>query len=338
MLATALRATGLTVGLFTSPHIHCFHERINIHGQPISDASLSLLLERMIPLALQVGASYFETATALALQAFSDACVDVEILESGVGARLDSTTAVPADMALLTPIGLDHQQWLGDSIEAITQEKAWVADGCGAFFSAPQSEVVIGVLKQLEKVPHVAFPLDLPLLMFGKHQQENAALALQAAHTICKELHTEHVDNAVLEHAVTQIQVPGRLQLFTRGQAKIWLDAAHNRHAIEALLPSLATLGRMDAILVLTRDDRSLLDVLPLLRPFTEILMVSEEDALHDSSLQACTSVQQALQSILTDKPQAKILVLGSFITVAAAMSVLELPQAHRNVYIRTMS
>jgi len=114
MLANALQACGLKVGLYTSPHILQFNERIRINGEPVSDTALLQGIEQLMPRALEIGASYFETATALALKQFSDLEVDVEILEAGVGARLDATTAVEADVALITPIGLDHQGWLGE--------------------------------------------------------------------------------------------------------------------------------------------------------------------------------------------------------------------------------
>ncbi|MDX8405348.1 MAG: bifunctional folylpolyglutamate synthase/dihydrofolate synthase, partial [Mariprofundus sp.] len=126
MLAAALQSSGLSVGLYTSPHLLCFNERIRLQGVPVADDVLYGAMQRLMPIALQAGASYFETATALALDIFANAGVDVEILEAGVGARLDATTAVAADMALLTPIGLDHQAWLGDSVAAVASEKAYV--------------------------------------------------------------------------------------------------------------------------------------------------------------------------------------------------------------------
>jgi len=123
MLSRTLADYGLKTGLYTSPHIHQFNERIRINGLPISNAELVSRLENLIPKVLEIGASYFEMATTLALCFFSDSRVDVEILEAGVGARLDATTSVPADMALLTPIGLDHQNWLGESLSDIAREK-----------------------------------------------------------------------------------------------------------------------------------------------------------------------------------------------------------------------
>jgi len=314
MLAAALQAAGLKVGLYTSPHILQFNERIRINGQPISDSDLHALLETIMPIALDVGASYFEVATALTLQHFSQSQVDVEILEAGVGARLDATTAVDADMALITPIGLDHEVWLGDSIASVAEEKAYALHDCKWGISAPQTAEVSDILLQHHENLQFTEPFDLPCLMAGKHQQGNAALAYTALNTLC-EYDVIHADKNILKQATSQAVAPGRLQYIQHQQAHIWLDAAHNRHAIEALLPSLPELANpFDAILVYTRDDRSLSNELELLRPFTKQLIDQN----------TADSPEQALQHILEDNPTARILVLGSFITVAAALTWLK--------------
>jgi len=314
MLAAGLQAAGLKVGLYTSPHILHFNERIRIHGQPISDSNLYALLETVMPIALEAGASYFEVATALALHHFSQNNVDVEILEAGVGARLDATTAVDADMALITPIGLDHEAWLGDNIASVSEEKAYALHGCRWGLSAPQVSEVRDILLRHHESLQFTDVFDLPCLMVGKHQQCNAALAYSALNTLC-EHHVIHSDKNILKKAVNQAVAPGRLQHIQHHQAHIWLDAAHNRHAIEALLPSLLDLANpFDAILVYTRDDRSLSNEMELLRPFTKQL-------IDQSTIE---SPVEALQQVLEAKPAARILVLGSFITVARITTWLQ--------------
>jgi len=314
MLAAGLQAAGLKVGLYTSPHILHFNERIRIDGLPISDSDLYALLETIMPIALDVGASYFEVATALALQHFSQSAVDVEILEAGVGARLDATTAVDADMALITPIGLDHEAWLGDNIASVAEEKAYALHGCRWGISAPQVSEVSDILLRHHENLQFTEPFDLPCLMAGKHQQTNAALAYTALGTLC-EHDIIHADKNILKQAVSQAIALGRLQYMQHQQAHIWLDAAHNRHAIEALLPSLPELADpFDTILVYTRDDRSLSNELELLRPFTKQII----------DHRTIGSPEQALQSVLKSQPAARVLVLGSFITVAAALTWLK--------------
>jgi len=316
MLATALQDAGFRVGLFTSPHILCFNERIRIQGKDIAGDKLIQYLEHIVPKALANGASYFETATALALQAFSDADVDIEILEAGVGARFDATTAVPADLAILTPIALDHQGWLGDTLQKIAFEKSWVSNGCSSCFSAIQPAIVSAVLRK--NIPSVRWVESQTTLsvMPGKHQQVNASLALAAAKHVCHQLQSTVSDSA-LTLAIENTVVPGRLQQISLGKATIWLDAAHNAHAIETLLPSLPMLADpLDAIFIMTREDRCLDDTIPLLQPFAkEVVNISQ-----------CTDdvIFSAFEQRIRQNTAATLLLLGSFTTVAAGLRWLE--------------
>ena len=313
MLAAALQACGLKVGLYTSPHILQFSERIRINGKAISNDALLSLIEAMMPNALKIGASYFEMATALALKHFSDQQVDVEILEAGVGARLDATTAVDADMALITPIGLDHQAWLGDTIESVADEKSYVADGCKMVLSAVQSDVVMPILKQRASKLIVVEPdTSLSLSMPGDHQKQNAALALNAAKCLLeKGLICGSMDQ--IKHAIESTVVTGRLQKIQIGEATIWLDAAHNRHAVEALLPTLKTLN-LDVIIIFTREDRSLADSLPLLASATQQIITDID----------YPNVTEALNTELQSCPNGRFLILGSFITVASVLKQIK--------------
>ena len=317
MLAAGLQVAGLKVRLYTSPHILHYNERIRINGQSISDSNLYALLETVMPIALEVGASYFEVATALALHHFSQHNVNVEILEAGVGARLDATSAVEADMALITPIGLDHEAWLGDNIASVAEEKAYALHGCRWGISALQVPEVRNILFPHHESLQFTEAFDLRCLMAGRHQQINAALAYTALNTLC-EHDVIHADKSTLKQAVCQAVAPGRLQHIHYQQSHIWLDAAHNRHAIKALLPSLPDLANpFDVILVYTRDDRSLNNELELLRPFTKQLIDQNTIA----------SPEKALQHILEEQPEAHILLLGSFITVASALTWLKQQQ-----------
>jgi len=322
MLAAALQSIGLKVGLYTSPHILEFNERIRINGIPVDNDELLAGLARIMPLARRAGASYFETATALALDQFSRASVDVEILEAGVGARLDATTAIAADMALITPIALDHQNWLGDTITQIADEKAHAMQGCRISISAPQCNAAAGVLRNV--CPDILFcdrdsweKLAAP----GLHQQINASLAWTAVQQLSRMLlspdqtDARKTDLTTARHAIARCSVPGRLQHLRMGQADVWLDAAHNRHAVEALLPSLQQLADpFDTILVFTREDRSLADCLSLFAPYAGRII--SNDQIPQQEL----SPAKTLQAEIDRNKQGKFLVLGSFTTVAAIL------------------
>ncbi len=326
MLAAALGACGLKVGLYTSPHILEFNERIRINGAPVSTERLWQSLELIMPVALDVGASYFETATALALDQFAKEKVDVEILEAGVGARLDATTAVAADMALITPIAIDHQNWLGETLAEIAQEKAYVMSGCSHSITAPQYD---GVAKILH-----AFNADISvcdtcqpwhgLALAGLHQQGNASLVWSALQCLAAEGGEKaiHIDLPAAHQALLQCKIPGRLQHLSIGSAHVWIDAAHNNHAIEALLPSLQSMADpFDAILVFTREDRSLKEVLPLLEKYTARLISSDDVALNNGNGGTPATI---LAQQIEQNPQGSFLVLGSFITVASVLATIE--------------
>jgi len=309
MLAAALQACGLKVGLYTSPHILEFNERIRINGTPISTERLWQSLEILMPIALELGASYFETATALALDQFGRQRVDVEILEAGVGARLDATTAVAADMALITPIALDHQNWLGDTLIEIAHEKSYVMQDCQHSISAPQNNDVARILRTFNADIHFSNNEASwhNLSAIGLHQRTNASLAWAAIN----QLATQYaIDLDAARLAILHCQIPGRLQRLKIKHATVWLDAAHNSHAVEALLPSLPFIAKsFDAILVFTREDRSLHTSLPQLQTYTRRLISNDDTA---------TSPATALQTEIKRNPHGHFLVLGSFTSVAA--------------------
>ena len=318
MLAAGLAAAGLKVGLYTSPHIHAFNERIRIDGCPVSDATLLALLPLIVERAMHIGASYFEVATALALQCFSNAGVDVEILEAGVGARLDATTAVPADMALLTPVALDHQAWLGDTLAEVAGEKAHVFDGCRWCFSSMQNDVVRQVVSRIApSVLYISQSVDMQLAMRGAHQRENAALALAAIDALqsAGQINAGQGVSDAMHKAVANVQVPGRLQQVHLDAQSFWLDAGHNQHAVETLLPTLQAVGPFDAVFMFTREDRDLTDALPLLRGLSRRLISGKPS---DASDACYVSLVEALEKE-AGEVDGRYLVLGSFITVAAA-------------------
>jgi len=324
MLAAALQTAGLSVGLYTSPHIRRFNERIRINGVPVENDQLLEKLQELVPMALNCGTSYFETATALALSFFSGADTDAEVLEAGVGARLDATTAIPADMALITAIALDHQAWLGNSLTDIATEKAHAMDGCAYAISAIQSGQVAGILAQHRPdihfiQPEPAFP---QLRAAGKHQHANAALALEAVQCL-QQKGLVRIRPELAGQAIARTEIPGRLQYVRWGIHRIWLDAAHNMHAIEHLLPSLPDLADpFDVIFVFTREDRDLREALPMLHPYARRLTGSER--YRNACDTSYKNLEAALAVELKPNIEKSCLILGSFLTVGAALRWLE--------------
>lgn len=247
MLAHALVAKGLLVGLFTSPHIYRVNERIRVNDRCIDDATLFELCEQVAAQekALGICLTFFELLTMLALLYFEQQGVDVILLEAGLGGRLDSTRVRLASLNLFTPIALDHQAVLGPTLTHIAQEKAAVMHKGAPALTALQDPTVMRCLQsranQVQTTLRVVPPLSpaaahLP----GDFQQQNAALALSAAQSILasRGQRSREVDAELLQGW----SWPGRLEISPapQGGGVVW-DVAHNPHAVQAVLRSLRT-------------------------------------------------------------------------------------------------
>ncbi len=273
-LRAMLSAAGLKVHTFTSPHLVRFNERIVLAGEEISDDRLADVLGRCEAAAGDLPLSYFEAVTAAAFLAFAEAPGDVVILETGLGGRLDSTNVVDRPRAcLITPIGLDHQKFLGDTLEQIAGEKAGILKPNAAFVTGAQRGEAMEVLRSralaVGAKPFIygedwtarqengrlvyedengLFDLSLPRLV-GNHQIDNAATAVATLVASGLAPDQKHL-SAGIENAFW----PARMQRLTEGPlvelasrhagepAELWLDGGHNPHAARALARTLADL------------------------------------------------------------------------------------------------
>ncbi len=235
LLDAACQAAGLTSGLYTSPHLVHFRERIRVDGKPIPDSTLALLLTQLRTAVadFSIAPTFFELATVLALAHFANQKVDVAILETGMGGRLDATNVVTPKVSILTPIGLDHQQWLGNSLEAIAFEKAGIIKPERPVVSAPQPDSVLEVFRETARARNAPFevvstPYNGPLGLAGSHQKWNAALAARALELSGLPVHAEHIAKGF-----ASAQWPGRFQML---RPDLILDGAHNPHAAAQLV------------------------------------------------------------------------------------------------------
>ncbi len=237
MIEIMARAQGLKTGLFTSPHLVDFSERIRVDGRQIADEGLLALLEEVKTLSGSMvhPPTFFELALVMAMKHFIREGVELAILETGLGGRLDATNAVPKNVAVLTPVGLDHQQYLGDSLEEIAFEKAGIIASGKPVVSAIQEpvveEVIAGIAeKNRSRLVFAASGDSTPQPSLpGLHQRANAALAIAALREL-GELPGEDVIRQVL----SQVLWPGRFE-FVPGYGLI-LDGAHNPHAMKELV------------------------------------------------------------------------------------------------------
>jgi len=249
MAAAALRVAGHRVGLYTSPHLVRFHERIQVDGQPISEEALAHCIEqvrRACPWHEHGDPSerltYFEFATLLGLAHFAKERVDVAVLEVGLGGRLDATNAVLPVVTAVSRIGLDHTQLLGNTLDAIAREKAGIFKrGVPAVVARAQDPEALRALRE-EAAAHLA-PFHVadgewsgPLALRGPHQRGNAALAAAALRLLDRA--GVKVGEEQVAQGIAEARWPGRLEEV----GGVVLDGAHNPDGATALAAALPVL------------------------------------------------------------------------------------------------
>jgi dihydrofolate synthase/folylpolyglutamate synthase len=244
MLHAIASAAGIRCGLYTSPHLLSWCERIRLPEGLISEAALQRLLQNLQPLALRHDLTPFELVTAAAMQAFDDAGVELAVLEVGLGGRLDATTVHPDRQVLaFASIGLDHTEHLGPTIAAIAAEKAGVLHPGGSAVSGPQTEEAAQVLRQLAARHGCALRWVEPLApteqggpvlgLRGDLQRSNAAVASAAAEALAER--GWPITPAAIAEGLRQARWPGRLELRRFQGQPLLVDGAHNPPAAAAL-------------------------------------------------------------------------------------------------------
>jgi dihydrofolate synthase/folylpolyglutamate synthase len=285
MLDSICLAAGMRTGLYTSPHLISITERIQIAGQQISeegfarhtatvrDASRGLLESKQI----EALPTFFEQVTAIALLAFREAGVDLAILETGLGGRLDSTTAARAGIVAITQIAMDHEQYLGQTIESIASEKAAIIrPGVTAIIGKQDPRALSMLLSRCKETgvhPILATPPSEPIRigLRGRHQLENAAVAIHLAETLS-------ISRDAILSGLETAHHPGRLELID-GEPPILLDGAHNPAGAEALRDYLEQFGRKPLTLVFgAMSDKKLGRIGEILFPLADNLILTTID------------------------------------------------------------
>ncbi len=257
-IAALLAAMGYRVGLFISPHLRLYNERISIHGVSATDAELVAAFERIEAARGSITLTYFEFSTLAALDLFARARVDFAVLEVGLGGRLDATNIVDADVAAVCSIGLDHTDWLGNSLESIGAEKAGIfRANRPAVLGAAEMPVAVHERIAAIGARAIVFGRDFdaratasgfefrygerlwrdlpPLGLRGDRQVNNAATALA---TLIAGGFDGNLRHELIAKALASTVVPGRFQIIER-EAEWILDVAHNAPAAAALADNL---------------------------------------------------------------------------------------------------
>ncbi|MBS0125691.1 bifunctional folylpolyglutamate synthase/dihydrofolate synthase [Thetidibacter halocola] len=353
MIRAGLEAAGKTVHAYTSPHLVRFHERIRLAGKLIDEDALTAVLDECYAANGGVPITYFEITTVAAILAMARSPADYTLLEVGLGGRLDATNVVarPA-LTIITPVSMDHEQYLGDTLAKIAGEKAGIIKRGVPVIVGPQAEDGLRVIEDRAtalSAPVLAFGqhwhaweergrlvyqderglLDLPLPNLpGAHQIGNAGMALTALRLL-------GLGENAATGAVIRAEWPARMQRLREGalaalvpQAELWLDGGHNPAAGEALGAHLARLPARPTHLVCGMLNTK--DVAGFMRPLaaqaaslTAVSIPGEANTLPAETTaeaarkagmptQTAASVQDALTAIASRDPQARILICGS--------------------------
>jgi len=271
MLDAVLCEGGLRTGLFTSPHLVEFRERIQVAGVRISEEAVveGLTLLRQAAAGWDHQPTFFEYATVLAAWWFDRVGADTVVWETGMGGRLDATNVVTPQVSVITPIGLDHQKWLGDSISEIAGEKAGIIKQRVPVVSAPQKKEALAVIKAKAKEQSSTFrevtaPYEGVVGLPGAHQKWNAAVALaalDAANLI--------PDQVARTRGLAAVQWPARFQ---RVREDLVIDGAHNVPAAETLVATWREVfgGRKARLVFGALRDKNPADLLSVLRHISD--------------------------------------------------------------------
>jgi dihydrofolate synthase/folylpolyglutamate synthase len=352
MIRAGLEAQGNRVHAYTSPHLARFHERIRLAGDLISEDALTEALDRCYAANNGENITYFEITTCAALLVFAETPADYTLLEVGLGGRLDATNVMEPAVSIITPVDLDHQQFLGDTLAAIAGEKAGIIKRGVPCFVGPQHDDAMDVIER------TAARIGAPLIAYGQHfhvsrerdrliyQDETGLLDLplpalpgphqiQNAGAVLATLRHLGADETACEAALTNATWPARMQRLTTGPlvdryapAELWLDGGHNPAAGKAIAATLDTLPNRPTHLVCgmlnTKDVRGFMDPLAAhAQTLTAITIPGEANTLPaqttaDSATSAgiaattAPDIYAALDGIVASTPNARILICGS--------------------------
>jgi dihydrofolate synthase/folylpolyglutamate synthase len=313
-----LRAYGLKTGLLTSPHLTRVNERIVIDGQPISNRALVENWGDIRPYLEIVDAdladkgeselTFFEALTVLAFASFADAPVDVAVIEVGMGGEWDSTNVADGQVAVFTPVALDHTQRLGNTIGEIARTKSGIIKPVAHVVSASQTTEALGELRRASELTESTFAVqgddfslesttvavggqvisvkgiaasypDLFLPLFGDHQAQNATLAIAAVESFLGGGDTPLVAD-VLAEGLAEATSPGRLQIIGT-EPTVLVDAAHNPHGAAALAAAIRTYFTFDevAVVVGVLQDKDADGIIAALAPVATRFYVTQSES-----------------------------------------------------------
>jgi dihydrofolate synthase / folylpolyglutamate synthase len=343
LITSALRAQGYRVGLYTSPHLQEFNERIQVNGEPIAPRALVQLVDDLRPLIDQVEQiTWFEITTGLAFEHFSRQKVDVAVIEVGLGGRLDATNVVEPLVSVITSLSMDHMNILGDTLAKIAFEKAGIIKPGRPLALAPQPDEARAVVEQIAaergspvlavgrdvKVTPLAHSLDgqsvrievqggqaaeLSIPLLGLHQVENAATAYAALQLVRQQGLV--VSEEAIRAGFAGVNWPARFELLRRDPPVI-VDSAHNRDSAQRLRQALDDYlpGREVVLLFGASEDKDVTGILEELLPRVREVVATQ--SIHPRAALADNLVALSEQS---GRPAVAVMPLEAAVEVALA-------------------
>ncbi len=360
LLTAILRAAGYKTGSYTSPHLLRYNERIAVNGEPASDSQICHAFAQIDAARQEISLTYFEFATLAAAIIFSEQAVDIAILEVGMGGRLDAVNLFDTDLAVITPIDLDHMQWLGDNREKIGVEKAGILRSHRPLVCSEQQppQSVLTVAQNLNVPTFTAgrdfqFQLtdgswqwqsaqqkytDLPMpALHGRYQLQNCAAVLMAVQLLAEQGMTK-LNAAAIRQGLQQVKLNGRFQILPGPVQRIF-DVTHNQQGAENLatvLNETPCKGKTLAVFAMLRDKDSAAVFKALGDSVNhwflggldgergqsgEMLANSLQKAAPDATFTTRETVEQAYhQAMQSANAGDRLLIFGSFHTVEAVM------------------
>ncbi|GGY73022.1 bifunctional folylpolyglutamate synthase/dihydrofolate synthase [Cellvibrio zantedeschiae] len=364
--AALLHAANFNVGVYTSPHLLHYNERIQINGKPVADEFICAAFEKIADAcgssthANEISLTYFEYGTLAALEIFKQHNVDCMVLEIGLGGRLDAVNIIDADVAVITSIAIDHQDWLGDNREVIGREKAGILRDQQLFVCADEHppQTILDLAKQLNTHAHfigkefsfsehgqswlwqgktaLGDDVHLPAMRAPHLPLPSMAAALQAIKLLNVELAPEYIEKTLLN-----LNLPGRFQKIVYQNREFILDVAHNPAATEYFSKRLTAepvAGNTFAIAAMMSDKDRIASLANLVAVVDEWFLLDLSNIPRAASTQALSEnllslnakvkqsgdINQLMGSVLAQaQPQDRVVVFGSFFTVAAALDFL---------------
>ena len=287
-----LRYSGYKVGIYTSPHLFNFNERIRVDGLPISDKEIVSFLDNSFKEINEIGSTFFEVTTVMAFDYFNKNNVDIAVIETGLGGRLDATNVISPVISVITSISMDHTEILGDSIELIAKEKSGIIKEKTPLFVYQQDTEILDVFKKKAIFHNAEIKIsnapknisvtskgtqftfksqDYTIPLFGSHQACNAALAIDVVNHFDPKIKDDMIYNSL-----KTVFWPGRLQKIRQ---KIFYDVSHNKEGMKKTLQTLKELYPDEDIhgLLCLKKDKDLKSLESVILKNFKTLFISED-------------------------------------------------------------